>query len=164
MNAISRRALLRTLGLAGGSALTSGCTPMKILMHWYPPRFDTDRDLVDRTLNAFADAVLADAVEEGRFAVRPFHDERFPLPQVRGLSRIESLRPRERPLRDRSIRPPGAARALPTRTGLPPDAVAQAVLRALTARRPPIRIVVTGDRVKVGLARRLPTRLLDRLV
>lgn len=50
------------------------------------------------------------------------------------------------------------------RTGLPPDTVAQAVLRALTARRPPIRMIVTGNRLKVGLARRLPAWLLDRLV
>lgn len=85
MNAMSRRDLLKTLGLASGAALTSGCTPMKILMHWYPPDFDRDRELVDRNLVAFADAVLGDAVDENHFAARPFHDERFPLHKYRGF-------------------------------------------------------------------------------
>lgn len=48
--------------------------------------------------------------------------------------------------------------------GLPPEAVARAVERALTASRPPARIVVGRD-AKLRLAMKiLPTRLQDRIV
>jgi hypothetical protein len=48
--------------------------------------------------------------------------------------------------------------------GSPPDVVAQAVLHALTNRRPHPRYPVGADaRVMVTLPRLLPERLLDRL-
>ena len=45
--------------------------------------------------------------------------------------------------------------------GLPPSAVADVVLRALTARRPPIRVVVTRHRLRHRLTRWLPDWVLD---
>lgn len=48
--------------------------------------------------------------------------------------------------------------------GLPPDAVAQAVLRALTVRRPPNRILVVRHPLRTWLLRLLPDRLVDRAV
>jgi NAD(P)-dependent dehydrogenase (short-subunit alcohol dehydrogenase family) len=49
---------------------------------------------------------------------------------------------------------------------LPPASVAEIVSKALRSRRPRARYVVlkTGDRMKLALFRRLPTRLGDRLV
>ena len=46
--------------------------------------------------------------------------------------------------------------------GLPPEAVADVVLRALTARRPPIRVVVTRHKLRYWVMRLLPDRVLDR--
>lgn len=49
--------------------------------------------------------------------------------------------------------------------GLPPEDVAQAVLRAITARKPPTRILVVGKgRFFQRIVRLLPDRLLDWLV
>ena len=49
--------------------------------------------------------------------------------------------------------------------GLEPDAVAKAVLRAITARKPPTRILVVGKgRFFQRIVRLLPDRLIDRLV
>ena len=45
--------------------------------------------------------------------------------------------------------------------GLPPEAVADVVLRALTARRPPIRVVVTRHKLRYRMTRILPDRVLD---
>ncbi len=46
--------------------------------------------------------------------------------------------------------------------GLPPSAVADAVLQALSARRPPIRIVVVRRKVRYRLLQLLPDWVLDR--
>jgi hypothetical protein len=49
--------------------------------------------------------------------------------------------------------------------GLPPEAVAEAVGRAVTARRPRARYVVGRDaKVQAVAARLLPDRLLDSLI
>jgi len=51
------------------------------------------------------------------------------------------------------------------RSGVPPREVAQAVAHALTARRPKTRYVVGRDaKMRLGLTRLLPTRVMDRLV
>jgi len=51
------------------------------------------------------------------------------------------------------------------RSGVPPLEVAQAVAHALTARRPKTRYVVGRDaKMRLGLTRLLPTRVMDRLV
>jgi len=51
------------------------------------------------------------------------------------------------------------------REGLPPEAVAKAVVRALTARRPPARIPVVDNYVLDWLLPRLlPARLVDRMI
>jgi NAD(P)-dependent dehydrogenase (short-subunit alcohol dehydrogenase family) len=50
-------------------------------------------------------------------------------------------------------------------TGLPPEQVVEAILHALTARRPRTRYVVGRDaRVQAALARALPTRAFDALL
>jgi NAD(P)-dependent dehydrogenase (short-subunit alcohol dehydrogenase family) len=57
------------------------------------------------------------------------------------------------------------ARKIATETGLPPRAVAEAVGRALTARRPRTRYVVGRDaKLRAALAKRLPDRFFDRLI
>lgn len=48
--------------------------------------------------------------------------------------------------------------------GMPPEAVADAVLQALTARRPPARIPVVRKPVRKWLTNLLPDRWIDRLV
>jgi len=50
------------------------------------------------------------------------------------------------------------------RAGLPADRVADTVMRALGARRPRRRYEVTGSPVSSFLMRRIPPRLLDRLI
>jgi short-subunit dehydrogenase len=49
-------------------------------------------------------------------------------------------------------------------SGAPPDRVVQAVLHALTARRPHTRYLVGWDARLAALAARLPDRLRDRLL
>jgi NAD(P)-dependent dehydrogenase (short-subunit alcohol dehydrogenase family) len=52
-----------------------------------------------------------------------------------------------------------------SRLGAGPDAVAEAIARALAAERPPARVPVTASaRVLMGLRRLLPDRLWDRVV
>lgn len=46
----------------------------------------------------------------------------------------------------------------------PADQVARAVLRALTSRRPPVRILVSASRVGQALLELMPARWLDRLI
>ena len=48
--------------------------------------------------------------------------------------------------------------------GLPPEAVARAIHRALTARKPKLNTVVTGERFQNWLLGALPGRVADRLV
>lgn len=48
--------------------------------------------------------------------------------------------------------------------GLPPEAVAQAIWRALTIPNPRTRYLVAGDRLKAYLRRLLPDKTLDRLI
>ena len=48
--------------------------------------------------------------------------------------------------------------------GLPTSAVAAAVIRALTAKRPPARILVAKRRLRRRLMRLVPSRLVDRLI
>jgi NAD(P)-dependent dehydrogenase (short-subunit alcohol dehydrogenase family) len=50
------------------------------------------------------------------------------------------------------------------REGLDPDLVARAVLRAISARRPPARIPVVGSRLKWSLQRLVPASVWDRLI
>jgi NAD(P)-dependent dehydrogenase (short-subunit alcohol dehydrogenase family) len=50
------------------------------------------------------------------------------------------------------------------RGGLPPEAVARAVRRALTETRPPRRILVARDALRVRVRGLLPGRLIDRMV
>ena len=49
------------------------------------------------------------------------------------------------------------------RASLPPERVAAAVHRAITARRPPVRVPVVGSRFGFFFLRHLPARTLDRL-
>jgi NAD(P)-dependent dehydrogenase (short-subunit alcohol dehydrogenase family) len=48
--------------------------------------------------------------------------------------------------------------------GLPPDAVAQTILGALTTRRPPTRMLVSEGRLKRRLVELLPDRWIDRMI
>jgi short-subunit dehydrogenase len=48
--------------------------------------------------------------------------------------------------------------------GLPPERIGQAVLQALTAAKPKVRIIVTPQPFEDFLARHLPKRVVDRMI
>ena len=50
------------------------------------------------------------------------------------------------------------------KTGLPPERIGEAVLHALTAAKPKVRYAVSPQPVQDFLARRLPKRVVDRLI
>lgn len=50
------------------------------------------------------------------------------------------------------------------KSGLPPEAVGQAIATALTAPKPKVRYVVTGSRLQVLMTERLPKRVLDKAI
>lgn len=75
---VSRRAVLRTMGLAS-VALVAGCTPLRILLHDYPKMFDDDRSLTDRILRAFVITVLPGADPRAPDLTRAFFDPAYPF-------------------------------------------------------------------------------------
>jgi hypothetical protein len=75
---VSRRAVLRTLGLAG-VALASGCTPLRIVLHDYPEAFDKDTLLTERILRSFVTAVVPGADPHAPDLVRAFFDPAYPF-------------------------------------------------------------------------------------
>lgn len=86
MENMTRRQALRRVGLLGaglGLGMATGCTPLKILFHAYPRRFDEDEPLVDRTLAAFAEAILPGTDRDSLELARPLSDERFELASYR---------------------------------------------------------------------------------
>jgi len=79
VEAISRRTALRKLGLVGSALAAVSCTPLKVVLRWYPTEFDVDHDRVDRILAAFVDAVVPGVRSQRRDPTRHLFDPRFPL-------------------------------------------------------------------------------------
>jgi len=75
---VSRRAAVRTLGLAG-AVLAAGCTPLRIVLHDYPDVFDEDRTLTDRILRAFVTTVVPGADLHSPDLARAFLDPAYPF-------------------------------------------------------------------------------------
>ena len=83
---LSRRGFVRLLGVVGVvGAGTAGCTPLRMVLKLYPSEFDTDPELVDRTLRAFVLTVVPGLPEDARGLTRQFYDESFRLAKHRGF-------------------------------------------------------------------------------
>lgn len=67
------------LGLIGSALAAGSCTPLKVVLRWYPTEFDHDLDRVDRVLAAFVDAVVPGVGSVHNNATRHLFDPRFPL-------------------------------------------------------------------------------------
>lgn len=86
MEAISRRQALKRVGMLGaglGVGLAAGCTPLKIVFHAYPRRFDEDPLLVDRMLAALAETILPGTGQDPHELARPLRDDRYELAEHR---------------------------------------------------------------------------------
>ncbi len=86
METITRRQALRRVGLLGaglGVGLAAGCTPLKIVFHAYPRRFDDDASLVDRTLAALAETILPGSDQDPHELARALRDERYEIAEYR---------------------------------------------------------------------------------
>lgn len=71
------------LGAGLGLGMATGCTPLRIVLHAYPRRFDEDGSLVDRTLAAFAETILPGTDRDPLELARPLADEQFELAAYR---------------------------------------------------------------------------------
>ena len=76
---ISRRDVLRTLGLITAGVAVSACTPLRILTRAYPDAFKHDRDKVERVLRAFVITVIPGAPADSRDLVRAYFDRDYPF-------------------------------------------------------------------------------------
>jgi hypothetical protein len=81
---VSRRQLLQQLGLlAAGWAVA--CTPLRVLTHDYPTRFDDDPELRDAVLRALVATVIPDAQPGAPNLTRVFADRRLPFARYAGF-------------------------------------------------------------------------------
>jgi hypothetical protein len=82
--ALSRRDALRHGGvlIAG---LAAACTPLRIVLHDYPRRFETDEALRERVLRAFALTVIPEADRDAPDLTRAFGDPSYPFAAYRAF-------------------------------------------------------------------------------
>jgi hypothetical protein len=82
--ALSRRDALRHGGvlIAG---LAAACTPLRIVLHDYPRRFETDEALRERVLRAFALTVIPEADPGAPNLTRAFSDPSYPFAAYRAF-------------------------------------------------------------------------------
>lgn len=71
---MSRREALRWLGLIGAGLAAGACTPLRIGLHAWPERFDTDGELDDRVLRAFVATVIPGVESNRPDLVRAYAD------------------------------------------------------------------------------------------
>lgn len=84
---LTRREAMRHMAIiASGltASLSVGCTPLKIGFGAYPRRFDTDREIRDRVLRAFATTVIPGAPADAPNLIRVLEDENYPLARFCG--------------------------------------------------------------------------------
>ena len=85
MRSMTRREALKAIGLFGGVALVSGCTPVRIGLGLFPTKFKEDDNLVRPVLAALADTIVPGSGLDEASLCRPFYDDRFPLAEYRGF-------------------------------------------------------------------------------
>jgi hypothetical protein len=76
---ISRRDVLRILGLITAGMAAGACTPLRILTGAYPDDFKHSGDKVERVLRAFVVAVIPGAPLQSRDLVRAYFDRAYPF-------------------------------------------------------------------------------------
>lgn len=76
---ISRRDVLRTLGLITAGMAVSACTPLRIITGAYPDEFKHGGDKVERVLRAFVLTVIPGAPADSRDLVRAYFDRDYPF-------------------------------------------------------------------------------------
>ena len=76
---VSRRAVLRTLGLAASALIAAACTPLRIVTGSFPEAFKQDGDLVRRVLRAFVLAVIPGARPDAPDLDRALLDPSYPF-------------------------------------------------------------------------------------
>lgn len=76
---VSRRDVVRSLGLMAAGLVASACAPLRILTHAYPDEFKHHPDVVDRALRAFVATVIPGADPEAADLTRAFRDPRYPF-------------------------------------------------------------------------------------
>lgn len=76
---ISRRDVLRTLGLITAGVALGACTPLRIITRAYPDEFKHVGDNVERVLRAFVMTVIPGAPANSRDLVRAYVDRDYPF-------------------------------------------------------------------------------------
>ena len=76
---ISRRDVLRALGLITAGVAVSACTPLRIITRAYPDEFKHDGNKVERVLRAFVVTVIPGAPADSRDLVRAYLDRAYPF-------------------------------------------------------------------------------------
>lgn len=76
---ISRRDVLRTLGVITAGVALGACTPLRIITRAYPDEFKHGGDKVERSLRAFVLTVIPGAPADSRNLVRAYFDRAYPF-------------------------------------------------------------------------------------
>lgn len=81
----SRREVVRSLAWMLAGVAGAACTPLRIITRSFPAAFKNDPHLVERTLHAFAGAVIPGADHTGGTAVRALLDPQYPFAAYAGF-------------------------------------------------------------------------------
>lgn len=76
---VSRRDVLRTLGLIAAGAAAAACTPLRILTQSYPDDFKHGADKAERALRAFVLTVVPGAPADSPDLARALLDRAYPF-------------------------------------------------------------------------------------
>ncbi|HEX9692772.1 MAG TPA: hypothetical protein VGA22_11790 [Gemmatimonadales bacterium] len=76
---ITRRRAVAQLSLVGACGALAACTPLRIVLRWYPEDFQSDPELVRGVLAGFADAVVPSDGNHAHAVAAAYQDARFPL-------------------------------------------------------------------------------------
>lgn len=120
--AVTRREVLRWIGLAGAGLAAAACTPLRIGLHAWPEPFDAERGLSDRVLRAFVATVVPGVDPDEGDPARVYRDAYYDMARYRAFLASDLCRRSERlhgnPRFDRL---PAQARADVIRDGLHAD-------------------------------------------
>lgn len=81
--ALSRRDAVKRLGVLAGGLIAAGCAPIRVLFDAFPEEFKVDDALVDRTLRAFATAVVPGIGPDDPNVLRALADPAYPFASYR---------------------------------------------------------------------------------